>query len=101
MLIASCATASRAGSYYTTGHITAVTTSSDGALMLMTDGGLPGNCTGTAYGWLRVAPSGTSIIALVLGLWLRDGPPTVLVDVYTTGVDGTGECAISQVQPHG
>jgi hypothetical protein len=66
---------------------------------VMIDASLPGNCSGTSSGWIRVPPEYKSMTGLVMGLWLRGDASSVVVTAYTDAVDGSGYCSISQLNP--
>lgn len=89
-----------AAASYQTGHITRMTTinTSYSGVLIALDSGLPDNCAGTPYGWMWI-PTGTTMAAYVLGLWLEGGESTVTVSVYTTGLASNGFCEVSQIAP--
>ena len=82
---------------YMSGHITNVTFAQDW-VMVMLDTGLPDNCAGTAYGWMKIPPEDKPMIAFVTGLWMRGDAAQVVVTVYTDGLVG-GYCRIAQIDP--
>jgi hypothetical protein len=86
-------------SNYVTGQISNVTFIGDAAL-IMVDTGLPTNCTGTSWGWMRVPPENKSMTAFVIGLWMRGDAASVQVSVYTDGL-ASGYCRITQIDPAG
>lgn len=92
------------GASYQTGHIVSMTTvdsASSGAnsgVLITVDSGLPDNCSGTPFGWMWI-PSGSTVAAYVLGLWLESGESTVTVTVYTSGIASNGYCEVTQIQP--
>ena len=94
------ATPSRAAANYMTGHIADVTFLAD-AVMLRLDSGQPDNCTGTAWGWIKVPVANKNMSALVLGLWLRGDAASTSITVYTDGVASDGYCRITQIDPAG
>lgn len=84
----------------TTGHITAIDATTNG-LMVMTDGPLPANCTGTLFNWLLIPTANSPMVALAMGVFLTSGFNGEVVTFYTSGVDATnGFCTITQVQPN-
>ena len=93
-----------AASSYQVGHITemsAVDSASGGGndgVLISLDSGLPGNCSGTPFGWMWI-PAGSTPAAYVLGLWLESGESTVTVTVFTSGIASNGYCEVSQIQP--
>ncbi len=90
---------SRAAPGYTHGHISNVTFVAD-YVMIMVDAGLPDNCVGTSWGWMKIPEENKSMAAFVIGLWMRGDAASTLVTVYTEGlVDGY--CRISQIDPAG
>lgn len=84
---------------YTSGHISNVTFAGND-VMIMVDAGLPGNCTGTSWGWMRIPAENQAMNAFVIGLWMRGDASQVIVTVYTDGLVG-GYCRISQIDPAG
>jgi hypothetical protein len=86
-------------STYVTAHIADVTFYRDSVLIRMENNGLPTVCTGTAQGWMRIAPENKSMAALVLGLLMRGDLASTVVTVYGDGVDSSGYCGISQIDP--
>jgi hypothetical protein len=85
--------------FYTSGHISNVTFVSD-YVMIMVDAGLPGNCTGTSWGWMKIPVANKAMEAFVVGLWMRGDAASTVVTVYTDGlVDGY--CRITQIDPVG
>jgi hypothetical protein len=96
-LLAACvlaASAARADSQ--TGHITRVTYVGS-TLMIMLDTGPPTSCSATPFGWMMVPASYTPMIAFVSGLWFRGDAAAKSLGVYTSGIDGSGYCQISQI----
>jgi len=84
---------------YTSGHISNVTFVED-YVMVMVDAGLPGNCAGTSWGWMKIPVANKSMAAFVIGLWMRGDAANTVVTVYTDGlVDGY--CRITQIDPVG
>lgn len=87
----------KAGENSSTGHISNVTFAGDYA-MVMLDSGLPDNCVGTAWGWMKIPASNKPMLGFVLGLWMRGDAGDTLVSVYTDGlVDGY--CRVTQIDP--
>lgn len=83
-----------------TGHITRVTYVTD-HLMIMLDSGPPANCSATPFGWMMVAALNKPMAAWVTGLWMRGSASQVSIAVYTSGIDSTGFCQISQLDTNG
>lgn len=81
---------------WTSGNLTNITSTSSG-LMIMTDGSLPDNCAGTPYGWLLIKEANKTIVATTLATWLSGNKA---VSVYTSGMDASGYCVVTQVDPH-
>ncbi|HEU5134647.1 MAG TPA: hypothetical protein VFU13_05845 [Steroidobacteraceae bacterium] len=92
------ATAS-AATNYVQGHINNVTFAGD-EVLIQVDVGLPDNCIGTHYGWMRIPPEYKSMNAFVIGLWMRGDASQTLVVVYTEGLAGS-YCRIGQIDPAG
>jgi hypothetical protein len=88
---------SQTAATYVSGHISNVTFAGD-YLMIMVDAGLPDNCVGTGWGWMKIPPENKPMIAFVTGLWMRGDAAQVVVTVYTDGLVG-GYCRISQLDP--
>jgi len=82
---------------YVSGHISNVTFAGD-YVMIMVDAGLPDNCAGTPWGWMRIPPEYKPMIAFVTGLWMRGDAAQIAVSVYTDGIVG-GYCRITQIDP--
>jgi len=93
-------TSAHAEATYISGHISDVTFIRD-AVYLRVDAGLPGNCSATSYGWIRVPPENKPISSFILALWARGDAASVVVTVYTDAVDGTGYCSVNQLDPAG
>ena len=88
-----------AAANYQSGHIADVTFLGD-AVMLRLDSGQPDNCTGTAWGWIKVPVANKSMSAFVIGLWMRGDAATTTVTIYTDGL-ADGYCRITQIDPEG
>jgi hypothetical protein len=89
--------AAHAGAGDISGHISNVTFASD-FVMIMVDSGLPDNCAGTSWGWMKIPVASKAMAAFVIGLWMRGDAASTLVTVYTDGlVDGY--CRITQIDP--
>jgi hypothetical protein len=84
---------------YASGRISNVTFAGN-EVLIMLDVGHPGNCAGTAWGWMRVPPEYQAMNAFVIGLWMRGDASQVTVTVYTDGLVGS-YCRISQIDPAG
>ena len=85
---------------YTTGHITAIDATASG-LMVMTDGPLPANCTGTPFNWLLIPSANSPMVALAMGVYLTSGFNGAVVTFYTGGIPTPGDfCTVTQVQPN-
>jgi hypothetical protein len=80
---------------YISGHISNVTFANDW-VMIMMDAGLPDNCSGTAWGWMKIPPENKAMTAFVIGLWMRGDAAQTEVSVYTDGLVG-GYCRITQI----
>jgi hypothetical protein len=82
---------------YVSGHISNVTFAGD-SVMIMVDAGLPDNCAGTGWGWMKVPSESKYMSAFVIGLWMRGDAAQTVVTVYTDGLVG-GYCRIAQIDP--
>jgi hypothetical protein len=82
-----------------TGHINNVTFAGD-YVMIMVDAGLPGNCSGTSWGWMKIPAENKAMAAFVIGLWMRGDASQILVSVYTDGL-ADAYCRITQIDPVG
>jgi hypothetical protein len=71
-------------------------TSVSGGLMIILDTGLPDNCLGTPYGWMKIPETSKTMIAVTLLARIQNVP----VVVYTDGMDSSGFCVINQVDPY-
>jgi hypothetical protein len=84
---------------HVSGHISNVTFVDD-YVMIMVDAGLPGNCVGTSWGWMKIPLASKAMAAFAVGLWMRGDAASTAVTVYTDGlVDGY--CRITQIDPVG
>ena len=68
-------------------------------VLIMTSNGVPSNCTGTPYGWMRIPSDSKPMAAFVLGLWLRGDAASTTVTVYSNGIDSSGYCTLTQLDP--
>lgn len=92
-------TASLAAEDSQVGYITNVTFDRSGTLIMLS-AGVPDNCTGTPYGWMRIADTSKTITAFVLGLWLRGDVAQTTVSVYTAAAPSPGDfCVVTQIDP--
>ena len=83
---------------YLGGHITNTTFVGD-AIYIILDTGVPGNCTGSPFGWMVIRGSDKAMQALVLTLRASGEFPTTPVVVYTDGIGSSGYCEINQIDP--
>jgi hypothetical protein len=90
---------SQTGQLHVSGHISNVTFTGD-YVMIMVDAGLPGNCAGTSWGWMKIPPENKAMNAFVIGLWMRGDAASTTVTVYTDGIPD-GYCRITQIDPVG
>jgi hypothetical protein len=81
---------------YVYGHINRVSFVPS-AVLIMLDNGIPTNCAGTPAGWLMITASSGPIVAFVTGLWMRGDASQIQLVVYTSGIDSTGFCQVSQI----
>lgn len=49
--------------------------------MIMVGAGLPDNCTGTPWGWMKIPATNEPMIAFFIGLWRRGDAATTFVTV--------------------
>jgi hypothetical protein len=96
LLATSMLVASSAQADAVTAHITRVSYITTGVLIML-DTGPPTNCSGTPSGWMMIAAPYTAMIAFVSGLWFRGDAAAKPLVVYTSSIDGTGFCQISQI----
>ena len=82
---------------YISGHIYDVTFAGD-SVMIRIDTGLPDNCVGSPYGWIKIPPEDKPMAAFVVGLWMRGDEASTNVTVYTNGLVG-GYCQAGQLDP--
>jgi len=86
-----------AAEWWLTGNLTNVT-SDTGGLLVMIDSGVPGNCAGTPYGWMRIPEVNKTMVATVLMTWATGNRSAT---VYTSPPSGGGQyCVINQFDPH-
>jgi hypothetical protein len=78
------------------GHISRVAYVTAGVLIML-DTGPPSSCAATPYGWMMISAPYTAMISFVSGLWFRGDAASKSLSVYTSGIDGTGYCQISQI----
>lgn len=83
-----------------TGHITRVSYVTTG-ILIMIDNPLPTNCTGTPFGWMQIGSSSNAMLAFVTGLWMRGDSSQITLTIYTSGIDATGFCQVSQIDTNG
>jgi hypothetical protein len=84
-------------STYVSGRISNVTFADD-YVMIMVDTGLPDNCAGSAWGWMKIPTTSKPMAAFVLGLWMRGDAASTVVTVYTDGLVGA-YCRVTQIDP--
>lgn len=92
------AAAAYADQTHLAGRISNMTLAGD-SVLIMLDTGVPGNCAGTPYGWMRIPAVNKPMTAFVLGLWLRGDASAVPVTVYTSPPDSSGYCTVNQLDP--
>jgi hypothetical protein len=83
---------------YLVGHIRDITFVRD-AVYIMLDTGVPGNCTGTPYGWMVIRGSDKAMQGFVLGLKFSGAFSSTTVAVYTDGIGSSSYCEINQIDP--
>jgi hypothetical protein len=91
-------TSAIAGPDYFRGRVTTVTFERD-RVLIMLDSGRPDNCQGTTYGWMAIQGSYKPLQGLILGLWLRGDLAQTPLTVYTSPVDSSGFCQVTQLAP--
>jgi hypothetical protein len=91
--------AAQTAATYVTGRISNVTFAGN-EVLIMVDAGLPNNCVGTGWGWMRIPPESTPMIAFVIGLWMRGDAAQTQLTGYTGGLVN-GYCRIDQIDPVG
>ena len=79
---------------YLTGPVSDLTSFSDGSLGIRLSNGVPGNCTGVAYGWMSIPASNKTMIAVALLVWQNKGSVTAYTDALSGGL-----CTINQFDP--
>ena len=82
------------------GHVSNVSFYRDYVLIQL-DAGPPSSCVPNPSGWLRIPPENKPSIAFIIGLWMRGDASSTSVTVYSDGIDASGFCAISQIDPVG
>lgn len=92
------AAAAHAEATYLAGRISNVTFSGD-SVMIMLDTGVPGNCVGTPFGWMRIPAANKPMTAFVIGLWLKGDASAVQVTVYTDPPSSSAFCTVHQLDP--
>jgi hypothetical protein len=92
------APSAHAADTYNNGYISNITFSGDEVLVMLSTG-VPTNCTGTPYGWMRIPPEYKSMTAFVIGLWMRGDMSSTNLTLYTGGLGGNGYCVITQIDP--
>jgi hypothetical protein len=90
-----CSSAQAADTYQS-GHITRVSYTTAGVLIML-DTGPPTNCSATPYGWMMIATPYAAIISFVSGLWFRGDAAANQLVIYTSGIDSSGYCQITQI----
>lgn len=89
-------TSAIAGQSNITGNISNSTFIRGGTLFML-DSGLPDNCYGSPWGWIKVKDEDKSLSRVIAALWLTDKRQ---VTVYTDGREnGTGFCIVNQIDP--
>jgi hypothetical protein len=86
-----------AGPNYIHGFISNVTFTDD-EVMIMVNAGLPDNCAGTPWGWMRIPATSKTMAAFIIGLWLRGDAQSTNLTVYTDGLV-SGYCRVTQIDP--
>ncbi len=84
---------SLAGPHYLTGNMSNIASNS-GHLSIMLDTGVPDNCQGVPYNWMRIKKEDTPIVSMALAMWMAG---KYKVTVYTKMEDGV--CYIVSFDP--
>ncbi|TRY33400.1 hypothetical protein [Aliiglaciecola sp. M165] len=86
-------TANLAASHYLSGNIKNIATSGS-ALSIMLHNGVPDNCQGVPFGWMRIKKDDTPMVSMALAMWLAGKHK---VTVYTKMESGV--CYIYSLDP--
>ena len=86
-------TISHAGPHYLSGNIKNIATSSS-SLSIMLHEGVPDNCQGVPFGWMRIKKDDTPMVSMALAMWLAG---KYKVTVYTKMENGV--CYIYSLDP--
>jgi hypothetical protein len=93
LLVSVTAMSVHAEETHLSGRISNVTSASDG-LFIMLETGVPTNCTGVGFGWMKIPEANKSMIAVALMVWQNKSGAVV----YTNALSG-GQCVINQLDP--
>ena len=96
LIVVAFSSNARAADTYLAGRISNVTFAGD-MVLIMLDTGVPDNCAGTPYGWMAIPTTYKSMVAFVIGLWMRGDAAQVSMTVYTDSRPPGGYCQINQI----
>ncbi|CAA0111347.1 Uncharacterised protein [BD1-7 clade bacterium] len=82
-----------AGPHYLSGNLSNIA-SSNAALSIMLDTGVPDNCEGVPYGWMRIPEEDAAMVSMALSMWHTDKRR---MTVYTKKVDES--CIVYSLDP--
>jgi len=83
-----------AGPHYLGGKLKNIASSST-SLSIMMDTGVPDNCSGVSYNWMRIKKEDTVMISMIMSMWLSGKKE---LTVYTTALTN-GTCYIYSIDP--
>jgi len=83
-----------AGDHYLSGKLSNIASSSSNLLIMM-DKGVPDNCAGVSYNWMRVKKEDTVMVSMVMSMWLSGKKD---LTVYTSALTN-GVCYIYSIDP--
>lgn len=82
-----------AGPHYLSGKLSNIATG-ENSLSIMLDSGVPDNCEGVPYNWMRISGEHTTMTSMVLAMWISG---KLEMTVYTKLENG--KCYITSVDP--
>ncbi len=86
--------AAHAGPHYLSGKLSNIASSSQ-YISIMLDTGVPENCNGVAYNWMRINKEDTVMVSMILSMWVAKKNN---VTVYTRR-NADGQCDIYSLDP--
>lgn len=84
------------GSHWTSGYISNLSSTGVGLLIMLEGKALPDNCEGSPFGWMKIKSENKTMISVALTVWTKGDKQ---VTVYSSGLDSTGYCVITQFDP--